>query len=527
MAAVRCRTGFAGVAFWIGACGGGTEPSQPAARIEAVTATSVAGTVMTDIQPPPTVRVTGEDGTPLAGVTIAFHAPEGSGAVGSSEVTTQADGSATVGQWTLGSAAGSQTLTAHAAGLPDVVFTAIAVAGPAAAISRASGNEQIGDIGRGLSQPLVVRVADAFGNPVAGAPVAFSVAAGGGSIDGGAVATDAEGIAASGTWTVGADPGLQLASAASGAFQVVFRAFAVAPPADLEGRIAFEALADGSEHLTPDIAVVNADGSGFARLSHPGHDLQPAWSPDGSRIAFVRDRIDEGVAIHVVTADLTVDTRLTDGPVHLHPAWSPDGSTIAFSSLRDGSAQIAALGMVSGRVAVLADLPGWEGHPAWSPDSRQLAFVSDYVAYDFVFDIYTMNADGTGQTRRTQGFDQNPGGIKYYLHPAWSPDGSMIAFVRGEFIDQRDMRFRVSVMSADGVFLKHLAWAGDIPWDDVLDPGSLTWSPDGDYIAYSAVDCDLVGGLGCSGVRSVRYVSFDGSLEGTIVTNARSPSWSR
>jgi Tol biopolymer transport system component len=172
-------------------------------------------------------------------------------------------------------------------------------------------------------------------------------------------------------------------------------------------------------------------------------------------------------------------------------------------------------------------MPGWESHPAWSPDGRQLAFVSDYVAYDFVFDIYTMNADGTGQTRRTQGFDLSPGGIKYYLHPAWSPDGSMIAFVRGEFINQRDMRFRVAVMSADGVFLKNLAWAGDVRWDDVLDPGSLAWSPNGDYIAYSAVDCDLVGGLGCSDVRSVRYVSFDGSLEGTIVSNARSPSWRR
>ena len=158
------RHGFVGVAFWLAACSGGTEPSQPVARIEAVTATSVTGTVMTDIQPAPTVRVTGEDGTPVAGMTIAFQAAEGSGAVENSEVTTDADGSATVGRWTLGRAAGSQTLAARTAGLPEVIFTATAAAGPAAEITRASGNDQIVALGRGLPQPLVVRVADAIRN---------------------------------------------------------------------------------------------------------------------------------------------------------------------------------------------------------------------------------------------------------------------------------------------------------------------------------------------------------------------------
>jgi Carboxypeptidase regulatory-like domain len=64
-----------------------------------------------------------------------------------------------------------------------------------------------------------------------------------------------------------------------------------------------------------------------------------------------------------------------------------------------------------------------------------------------------------------------------------------------------------------------LAWAGDIAWNEVLDPGSLTWSPDGQGIAYSFVDGYVV--------RSVKYMSLDGSQEGTIVSNAHSPSWRR
>lgn len=397
----------------------------------------------------------------------------------------------------------------------EPLLTPPAVTGPGTRVTHVSGNDQIAGVGQSLSQPLVARVADALGNPVAGAAVTFTVITGGGSIEGGAVVTDSEGMAASGRWTLGGEAGVQQVSAASGTAQVSFRAFAVAPPSGLQGQIAFVSVVDPSV----DIAVVNVDGSGFKRLTHPGLDLQPAWSPDGSRIAFVNDRGDGEQHIYVMTADGTNVSRLTDGRIDGGPAWSPDGSAIAFSSLRDGSAQIVALSTAKGTVTVLTDLPGFEGEPSWSPDGRQLAFVSDYVAYDFVFDIYTMNADGTGQTRRTNGFDLWPG-IKYYLHPAWSPDGSMIAFALGEIInDSGAMRFSVALMSADGVFLKNLASAGVIAWNEALDPGSLTWSPDGRSIAYSFVDH--------SGVRSVKYVSIDGSQQGTIVSNAHSPSWSR
>jgi len=395
----------------------------------------------------------------------------------------------------------------------DSATTPTPAGGPATRVTHVSGNDQIAVVGQSLSRPLVARAADALGNPVAGAPVTFTVITGGGSIDDDTVVTDSEGVATAGTWTLGAEAGLQEVKAASGTAQVTFRAFAMPPPLGLQGQIAFVSLADSSV----DIAVVNADGSGFKRMKRPGMDLQPAWSPDGSRIAFVSDGGDGGPSqIHVMSADGTNVSRLTDG---WDPAWSPDGSAIAFTSLRDGNFQIAALSTANGAVTVLTADPWGEGQPTWSPDGRQLAFVSEYVAPAYVFDIYTMNADGTGQTRRTNGFDMWPK-FKYYLQPAWSPDGSKIAFVLGELIGATAvMRFSVALMSADGVFLRRLAWAGDIAWEELLDPGSLTWSPDGRIIAYSFVDP--------SRVRSVKYVFLDGTLEGTLVSNAHSPSWRR
>ena len=107
----------------------------------------------------------------------------------------------------------------------------------------------------------------------------FTVVTGGGSIEGDTVVTDFEGVATSGQWTLGAAAGLQEVKAASGAAQVTFRAFAGPHPSGLEGQIAFVSLADASV----EIAVVNADGSGFKRMKHPGLDLQPAWSPDRVR----------------------------------------------------------------------------------------------------------------------------------------------------------------------------------------------------------------------------------------------------
>jgi Tol biopolymer transport system component len=99
-------------------------------------------------------------------------------------------------------------------------------------------------------------------------------------------------------------------------------------------RIAFtRRLRDHVDHQPGDaggIAVVNVDGLGFVQLTFNDEDKYPAWSPDGSRIAFVR-----GGDIYLITSDGTGITPLTnDGKSH-DPAWSPDGAKIAFVSTRN------------------------------------------------------------------------------------------------------------------------------------------------------------------------------------------------
>jgi hypothetical protein len=498
-------------------CDGSTEPQpvsqpgrQPEVRATAITPISLTGTVGADVQPAPTVRATDEHGQPLAGVAITFKVTTGGGTISSGSVTTAADGLASLARWTLGTASGSQTVAAGAGGKFDVVFTALATAGPVALITPASGNNQLAGVGQVLEKPLVAFAADTFGNPVSGIPVAFTVIAGGGTVVSDVVITGATGMAIAGDWKLGAEIGVQQVAAASGGISAVFRAFAAPPPGTLQGKIAFASWTDSNIN----IAVVNADGSGLTEFTQPALVSPPAWSPDGTQIALTDEEYDSVndvtlSEIALMTADGATVSRLTEGPIDYSPAWSPDGTAIAFSSWVDRTPYLASLSMADRSVTLLT--PTRDAQPSWSPDGSRLAFVSDEAG---VQDIFTANPDGSGQVQLTT--------ERYASHPAWSPDGSMIAFVyRGETA-QGEQEFRVAVMAADGVFVKDLASAGIARSNDV---GSLAWSPDGSGIAYSSFsassDCD------CASGRSIEFVSLDGSRQVTLIRDAVSPSWHR
>jgi len=234
-----------------------------------------------------------------------------------------------------------------------------------------------------------------------------------------------------------------------------------------QGKIAFTSNRDGND----EIYVMNADGTGVTRLTdNPASDQQPAWSPDGSRIAFTSNR-DGGFDIYVMNADGTGVTRLTTTNTHLgstRPAWC--GNLIAFESDRylEYFPDIFAMNEDGTAVTRLTiDNASFDRQPAWSPACDRIAFTKDPGGN---VEVYVMNADGTGATRRTNsvGPDQDP---------AWSPDGTRIAFASTR--DDQPPFYEIYVMNADGTGATRLTDTPGSKW--TFKPA---WSRDGNRVAF-------------------------------------------
>ena len=185
----------------------GSDPRTPT-TLAPPSNTQMSGTVGAQVPTVPSVTLTDQKGRALSGVWVKWVVASGAGKVINDSVQTGASGIASSGGWTLGTAVGTQTLTANAAGLPTVTFTAVAAAGPVSSLIQWSA-QQTGVVNTGLAVAPAVKAFDSFSNPVAGVTVTFTVATGGGVVSGGTQITGTDGVATATGWQLGSIAGDQ------------------------------------------------------------------------------------------------------------------------------------------------------------------------------------------------------------------------------------------------------------------------------------------------------------------------------
>ncbi|MGH3128643.1 MAG: IPT/TIG domain-containing protein, partial [Gaiellaceae bacterium] len=196
---------------------------------------------------------------------------------------------------------------------------------------------------------------------------------------------------------------------------------------------------------------MNGDASGATQLtSSNGLNVNPMWSPDGSKIAFASNR-DGNFEIYVMNADGSQQLRLTNTALDDEfPAWSPDGTKLAFARRITGSAYDVLVMNADGTGEVtIAASSADDADPVWSPDGSRIAFRTNR---DGTYEIYTMDPDGSDLENVT---DSASDGVD----PDWSPDGSQLVFAGPD---------GVFTIRSDGTDLTRLTSGEDIApsWSD-------------------------------------------------------------
>ncbi len=293
-----------------------------------------------------------------------------------------------------------------------------------------------------------------------------------------------------------------------------------------------------TDRRTSSLWLINTDGSAHQKLtSFNGNESRAAWSPDGSRIAFVTSDETHGAELFVYwveTGKVARISQLERGPGAI--SWSPDGKNLAFTMKIEEKNPVLARGpkkpeganwapspRVTDRFKYEQDGAGYldpgfthmfvisaeggairqitsgdfnhGGTPVWSPDGSNIYFSTnrhpDWERVRRNSEIYAVEVASGEITQLTERF--GPDGA-----PAISPDGETIAYLGYEDKIQTYQVATISLMEADGSNKRTL----DLDLDRSI--SNVTWSPDGRGLYFQYAD---------EGISKIGYTNLSGRME--------------